>query len=73
MRSLARSFARNRGSSSLRDSEYSKENANTAWKFGQGESRVSIRVRARVCICACMHTPGQASPTSVCIPQSDAW
>lgn len=43
-------LAWNRESSSLlQDSEYSKENANTAWKFGQGESRVSIRVRAYVC------------------------
>lgn len=40
----------NRQSSSLQDSEYSKENANTAWKFGQGESRVSIRVCAYVCV-----------------------
>lgn len=76
VRALARSLvcAKSRELRALQHSEYSEENANTAWKFGQGESRVSIRVcaRARICMCACMHTTGRASPTSVCIPQSDA-
>jgi len=46
----------NRQNSSLQDSEYSKENANTAWKFGQEESHVSIRVCAYVYVHAHLGT-----------------